>query len=86
VNYQELAAKIESVIQSHLAEHGEEEMIMPYPLHWVMAMSVADAAQEHYMCIRAVSPSVQPRYVSTGLLHESIEMINWGATDEAEEE
>ena len=85
MNYQELAAKIETVVQAHLSEYGEEEMIMPYPMHWVMAVSIGDAAQDHYMVIRAVTPSTQPRYVSTGLLHESIEMINWGETQDEEE-
>jgi hypothetical protein len=85
MSFEKLISRIEQVIGDYLSEYGEEGMVMPYAKDWVICLSMADAGADKYINIRAVSPVSQPRYVSIGLLHESIEMINYGEPLQDEE-
>ena len=85
MSFDKLISRVEQVIGDYLSEYGEEGMVMPYARDWVISLSIADAGEDKYINIRAISPVSQPCYVSTGLLYESIEMINYGKPLQEEE-
>jgi len=73
---EDLQKAVQAALEQHISASTPEGMKLPYPMHWVLAFSVADGMDSHVIHLRLACPMNQPSYVTGGLLVEAADILD----------